>query len=43
MSHMAGVTRRIYSTGFIIGKYVFAIGGLSVAGECLNDILQLDT
>ena len=42
MSHMAGVTRRIYSTGFIIGKYIFAIGGLSINGECLADILQMD-
>lgn len=43
MSHMAGVTRRIYSPGFIIGKYIFAIGGLGINGECLADILQLDT
>ena len=43
MSHMAGVSRRIYPTGFIIGKYVYAIGGLSINGECLADILQMDT
>ena len=43
MSHMAGVQRRIYPTGFIIGKYVYAIGGLSINGECLADILQMDT
>ena len=42
MSHMAGVTRRIYSTGFMIGKYIFAIGGLSINGECLSDVLQMD-
>ena len=42
MSHMTGVSRRIYATGFIIGKYIFAIGGLSMNGNCLNDILQLD-
>ena len=43
MSHMAGVSRRIYSTGFIMSQYCFAIGGLSIEGECLNDILQMDT
>ena len=43
MSHMASVARRIYSTGFMISQYFFAIGGLSVDGDCLNDILQLDT
>jgi hypothetical protein len=43
MSHMAGVARRIYSTGFIISQFCFAIGGLSINGECLADVLQLDT
>ena len=42
MQNMTGVSRRIYSTGFIIGKYIFVIGGLSINGNCLNDILQLD-
>ena len=42
MSQMSIVTRRIYSTGFIMGRYIFAIAGLSINGECLNDILQLD-
>lgn len=40
---MAGVARRIYATGFIISQFCFAIGGLSINGECLDDILQLDT
>ena len=39
MQYMAGVPRRIYSTGFIISQYFFAIGGLSVEGNCLDDIL----
>lgn len=43
MSHMASVARRIYSTGFIIGQYFYAIGGLSINGACLDDILQMDT
>ena len=43
MSHMAQVSRRVYSTGFMISQYFFAIGGLSINGECLDDILMMDT
>ena len=42
MSHMAGVARRIYPTGFMISQFFFAIGGLSIDGKCLNDILMMD-
>ena len=40
---MAAVSRRIYTTSFMISQYFFSIGGLSINGECLNDILMLDT
>ena len=43
ISHMAQVARRIYTTSFMISQYFFAIGGLSINGECLDDILMLDT
>ena len=42
MSGMGSIKRRIYSTGFIIGKYIFTIGGQSYDGKCLDEILQLD-
>ena len=35
----AAVKSRIYSTGFMIGHYLFAIGGLGMNGECLDDII----
>ena len=40
---LAGVSRRIYSTGFILSKYIFLVGGLDVDGKCLREILMLDT
>ena len=43
MSHMAGVARRLYSCGFVISQFCFVIGGLSVDGNVLDDVLMLDT
>ena len=43
MSNMIGVARRIYSTGFIISQYFFAIGGISLEGKCLAEILMMNT
>ena len=43
VSRLAGVTRRIYTTGFIVSHYFFAIGGIDVNGQCLSEILRIDT
>ena len=43
ISNLAGVSRRIYCTGFILSKYIFLVGGLDVDGKCLREILMIDT
>ena len=43
ISHMMGLSRRIYCTSFIISQFIFAVGGLSVDGNCLSEILMIDT
>lgn len=43
MSQMAGLSRRIYSTSFIISQFFFAIGGINVEGKCLAEIVVMDT
>ena len=36
------IARRIYSTGFMISQYFFIMGGMSIDGVCLNDVLMFD-
>lgn len=43
MSHMAGLSRRIYCASFIISQFFFAIGGINVEGKCLSEIVMMDT
>ena len=43
MTKMTGISRRIFSAGFSISQYLFAIGGLGADGKVLGDILMLDT
>ena len=42
LSRSSSISRRIYTTGFIISQYLFAIGGLSVQGECLQEIVMMN-
>lgn len=43
MAAMSGVSRRMYSTGFMISQFMYVIGGMGMEGECLDDMLMLDT
>ena len=35
LSGSSRISRRMYTCGFIISQFLFAIGGISVQGDCL--------
>ena len=42
LAKSSSISRRIYTCGFIISQYLYAIGGLSVQGECLQEIVMMN-
>ena len=42
LSRSSSISRRMYTCGFIISQFMFAIGGISAQGECLSEIVMMN-
>ena len=42
LARSSSISRRIYTCGFMISQYMYAIGGLSIQGECLQEIVMMN-